>query len=374
MQEIREAVGQLLLVGFQGDGEAPPEAIRVALAEGSIGGVILFRRNVRDAEQVASLNEALHAAGATAVATPFVAVDQEGGRVVRLREPLTPVGPMRAVGQTRDQDLIARVSEVIATEIGALGFNLNFAPVLDVDTNPLNPVIGDRAFSSDPEEVARAAGAFLVGHLMSGVIPCGKHFPGHGDTLEDSHLGLPTLMLDEKRLHQVELHPFRRAVAAGFPMLMTAHIVLPVLDAFLPATLSAPIIGALLRGQMGFEGVVITDCLEMKAVAEHYTIEQMVELGLRAGVDIFLICHTEARWKRAFEHLCQLAQDNAEDRARIFESAARVRKLKADYLGTMPRPWTPSAKWREVLGSAQHRSVLARVGALEQPGVDPTEA
>lgn len=374
MNKLQQAVGQLLLVGFPGDTTEPPESIRQCLADGSIGGVILFRRNVRDIDQVIQLTESLHAAASTAILPPFIAVDQEGGRVVRLRDPLTAIPPMRAVGQTRNQDLIAKVSEVIATEIGAVGFNLNFAPVLDVDTNPLNPVIGDRAFSDDPEKVAQASGAFLVGHLMSGVIPCGKHFPGHGDTLVDSHFGLPIVEHDEARLNRIELHPFRRATKAEFPMLMTAHIIMPALDPELPATLSKPIIQDLLRKKIGYQGVVITDCLEMAAVAENYEIEEMVERGLYAGVDIFLICHTEDRWRRAFTHLCKLAETDQEAHRRIFESAERVRKLKEESLGSITRPWIPEKNWRDVLGCPEHRAILDRVQNSIAPGIDPTEA
>ncbi|MFU8806950.1 MAG: beta-N-acetylhexosaminidase, partial [Bradymonadaceae bacterium] len=347
MHNIRQAVGQLLLVGFPGADPEPPPSVTAALEAGEIGGVILFRRNVADVDQVAALNAAVHHAARGAIASPFVAVDQEGGRVVRLREPLTPLPTMRAAGAKNDPDLVVRLSEVIATELSALGFNLNFAPVLDVDTNPDNPVIGDRAFATTPERVARYGGAFLIGHLMAGVVPCGKHFPGHGDTLVDSHLGLPRLMHDMERLDEIELLPFRMAVQAGIPMIMTAHISLPALDAFHPATMSRKIIGDLLREDIGYDGIVITDCLEMKAVSEQYEIEEMVELSLMAGVDIFLICHTEEKWKRAFEHLCALAEKDDAARERIFESARRVQKLKEDFWGKLPRPWQPIEGWRE---------------------------
>jgi beta-N-acetylhexosaminidase len=372
--DLRQAVGQLLLVGFQGAESSPPEAITEALSDGEIGGVILFRRNVADVDQVATLNQALHGAAAGAVAPPFIAVDQEGGRVVRLREPLTPLPTMRAAGQKHDPNLIVRLSEVIATELSALGFNLNFAPVLDVDTNPDNPVIGDRAFDTTPERVARLGGAFLIGHLMAGVAPCGKHFPGHGDTLVDSHLGLPKLMHDMERLDKIELLPFRMAIQAGIPMLMTAHILLPILDAFHPATMSRHIIGDLLRTQMRYDGIVITDCLEMKAVADRYEIEEMVELCLMAGVDIFLICHTEDKWRRAHRHLVALGERDEQARARIYESAARVVKLKTDFWGNLPRPWQPLDGWNEVLGCEEHRQVVAMVDGGYTHGVDPTEA
>jgi beta-N-acetylhexosaminidase len=372
---IRQAVGQLLVVGFEGATEEPPEAIAEALECGHIGGVILFRRNVDTVEQVLALNERVHQLAAGAPEAPFVAVDQEGGRVVRLKDPLTPIPPMRAVGDARDGRLVAEVSEVIATEIGALGFNLNFAPVLDIDTNPLNPIIGDRAFGVDPESVVRAAGAYLLGHHTAGVIPCGKHFPGHGDTLLDSHKDLPTLKHDMDRLNRVELEPFRRTVGADIPMLMTAHMMLPALDAEHPATLSEAVIDGLLRKELGYDGVVITDDLEMKAVAERYDIDEMVRLGLRAGIDIFLVCHTEAKWQRAFETLVELATNDEDDLVRVLQAAERVRRLKRTMLGNQRRPWRAYEGWQTLLGCEEHRQTMARVSwEPDEELVDPTEA
>lgn len=365
---LRQAAGQLLCVGFQGT--SLPEPVRDALATGTIGGVILFRRNVENPPQVAALNQEIHAAAATAIAPPFVAVDQEGGRVARLRDPLTPIPPMRELGNAGDPRLVTDVSEVMATEISALGFNLNFAPVLDVDTNPANPVIGDRAFSNDPEVVAKMGGAFVLGHTTCGVVPCGKHFPGHGDTDTDSHLELPVLNHDEARFESVELVPFRRLIDTGIPMLMTAHIQVPALDTVHPATLSHAVMTRLLRDEMGYNGVVVTDDLEMKAVADRYEVEEMIELGLRAGVDLFLICHTQALWERAYGHLLTLGQ-NPHDRARILESANRIMRLKDDYLASWPRPWA-AGDYAAELGAQAHRDILARV-ATKDVGIDPTE-
>lgn len=366
--ELSQAVGQLLVVGFEGDAEEAPEPIQRSLREGTIGGVILFRRNISGVEQVVSLVESVHAASQESGAgrlglAPWVAVDQEGGRVVRLREPLTQIPPMGVVGKRCRPDQIASLSEVMATELAALGFNLNFAPVLDVNTNPENPVIGDRAFSSDAWEVAQAGGAFLLGHVMSGVVPCGKHFPGHGDTLQDSHKVLPVVGHDEDRLKRIELVPFMKAVEASYPMLMTAHVLVPALDRQYPATLSHAIIKGLLRDRMGYQGVVVSDCLEMKALADGYEIEEMVELAIRAGVDMFLICHTELKWRRAHAHLVELARQNELDRFRVVTAANRIAKLKRVMLGTIPMPWKRSEDWQHVLGCAEHRErILTMLG------------
>lgn len=373
-EDIRAAVGQLLVVGFEGRGPQAPPAIRSALASGQISGVILFRRNVDSVEQVASLNEDIHQSALACGDAPFVCVDQEGGRVVRVREPLTPIPPMRDVGARADRRLVAAVSEAIATEVGALGFNVNFAPVLDVDTNPANPVIGDRAFGADPDRVARCAGAYLLGHHTAGVIPCGKHFPGHGDTALDSHVALPTVGHDRRRLDEVELVPFRRMIAADIPMLMTAHIMVPALDTQHPATLSRAVIGGLLREEMGYEGVVVSDDLEMKAVSERYDVEEMLERGLRAGVDLFLICHTEAKWRRGFDHLVSRAQQDPQLLLHVLQAAERVRKLKRTYLGNLRRPWRRYPHWRDLLGHADHREAMRRAGPEPaEAGPDPTE-
>jgi beta-N-acetylhexosaminidase len=371
---LEQDLGQLLVVGFPEAPERAPDFILDALEAGDISGTILFRRNVAEIEQVAALCESLHAAVPSELPPPFVALDQEGGRVVRLREPLTRIPPMRLVGLDRNADRAARIAEVVATEVATVGFNFNFAPVLDVDTNPDNPVIGDRSFGSDPALVARLGGAWALGHTMAGVIPCGKHFPGHGDTLQDSHLSLPTITHDRARLDAIELVPFKSAVKTNIASLMTAHIVVSSLDPVYPATLSSAIIQGLLRDEMGYNGVVVSDCLEMKAVADMFEIEELVERSLMAGVDLFLICHTEEKWRRARKHLLARAAEDEKVAARITESAARVRALKQRYLGSWPRPWARQQDWREVLGSTLHREELAALSHAADVGVDPTEA
>lgn len=372
---IEQAAGQLLIIGFKGDGTSPPEFVTQALEQSTIGGVILFRRNVKDIDQIVALNTHLHQAASSAPMRPFICVDQEGGRVVRLREPLTPIGPMRQLGDVKQMRVVSDIAEVIGTELQVTGFNVNFAPVLDVDTNPNNPVIGDRAFSDDPEKVTRLGAAFTMGHIMAGVIPCGKHFPGHGDTDLDSHLALPTLLHDNKRLNKVELHPFNRMVRAKIPMLMTAHVVVTAVDPVYPATLSPEMINGILREKIGFDGVVVSDCLEMKAVSEFAPIEELVERGVRAGVDLFLICHTREKWARAHAHLVKVAGEDEAFRDMIYASLKRIATLKEDFLGNMPNPWTPAEGWRDVLGCQMHRDIVARgPWQTTSEGVDPTES
>jgi beta-N-acetylhexosaminidase len=356
MSTLAEDAGQCLLVGFQGTTE-PPQALATALREQTVGGAILFSRNITgDWEELAALNAALDACRPADGTPIFIAVDQEGGRVRRVKGPgVTAIPPMLAVGDTGDRELAAKIGEVIATELAAVGFNLNFAPVLDIWTHPENSVIGDRAFGREPNIVAEMAGALTVGHYVAGVCPCGKHFPGHGDTIADSHYELPVLAHTPEELAKRELIPFQRAIKGGIPMIMTAHILMPAIDAVHPITLSRAGLTGLLRDKLGFEGVIVSDDLEMKAVADRYEIEEVVELGLGAGVDVFLICHTQELWLRAHAALVRLGERESWARDAITASAGRVRALKDRYL---PTPvFTPGMLAME-LATAEHREIV----------------
>lgn len=313
--------GQLLCVGFEG--LEPSNELLDRIAEGKIGCVILFSRNIRDPQQLASLTAQLLQL-APQEAPLLLAIDQEGGCVQRLRSPWTEWPTMRSVGEKNDLDTTAEVARSIARELRDLGIGLDFAPVVDVDTNPNNPIIGDRSFSTDPKRVAAHAKTFIRAMQSAGVAACAKHFPGHGDTVVDSHLALPTLAHRLERLQSVELVPFRAAVEAGVASIMTAHILYPALDAEFPATLSYPIL-QILRKELGYDGVVFSDDLEMKAVAEHYSLEDQVLRSLHAGVDALLVCKSQELWLRALEIL------EAAPPALLRDPLRRVRALKARY-------------------------------------------
>ncbi|MCB9533088.1 MAG: beta-N-acetylhexosaminidase [Myxococcales bacterium] len=350
---LREAAGRMLVAGF--DGPALPAHVAAALTERRLGGVILFRRNVEEPTQVADLNEQVF--GAARGFIPLVSVDQEGGRVQRIRSPATVLPPMATVGRTGDVELAVRLGQLIGDELDALGFNLDFAPVADTFTNPDNGVIGDRAFGSDPELVGRMAGALALGLTLSGIVPCAKHFPGHGDTLLDSHTDLPRVDHPLDRLRAVELRPFQALFRADLPMVMTAHLLIPAIDAEHPFTLSARGVGGLLREHAGYRGVVVSDDLEMRAVADRYAVEEMMVLGVEAGVDLFLICHTRERWEAAFEALVANAERSAAFRDRVEASAARLAKLEHDYL----RPWQRPDDIEARLGTAEHAALIAEI-------------
>ncbi|MET0406125.1 MAG: beta-N-acetylhexosaminidase, partial [Cystobacter sp.] len=269
----------------------------------------------------------------TRAGRPFIlSVDQEGGRVARLRgAPFTNLPSMRALGQRQDLELLERVGRLLAHELRAVGFDWDFAPVLDVDTHPDNPVIGDRSFSGNPHDVARMGVALARGLEAGGVASCGKHFPGHGDTTTDSHLTLPRLPHSLERLREVELVPFQAFAQAGLSSLMTAHVLFDALDSKVPATMSPRVLQGLLREELGFDGVLVSDDLEMKAIAEHYSVEEAAVQGTLAGVDLFLVCHQVDVQRRAIEALVRAVESGRVPRARIDEAHRRLARLEARF-------------------------------------------
>jgi beta-N-acetylhexosaminidase len=342
--------GQLLLVGFEGK-TAPPELLE-RIADGRIGGVVLFARNLGEPLEIVALTSALHAA-APAGPPLIVALDQEGGRVQRVKAPLPHWPPMARLGAADDEALSQAVGRAFGDELEALGFNVDFAPVLDVHTNPHNPAIGDRAFASEPERAARHALAFWRGLEAAGVRGCGKHFPGHGDTATDSHLELPRVDRDLETLERVELLPFARAAEAGMPMLMTAHVVYPQVDPQ-PATLSERWLSSILRGELGFRGVVVSDDLDMKAIAAHFDLASAVVSSLRAGVDCFLACRDPRIQSLAEAALERSAGEDAAVARCLEQSLARMQELRATLVG----PAEPGAFER--LPLAEHHALAER--------------
>src|SRR5512133_977618 len=286
----------LLCVGFHGKTPSPEV---LELIRRGVSGVILFSRNVESAEQVAELTAALKRAAGRPL---LVAIDQEGGRVARLRAPqgFTELPPMRAIGAVGEDRLAFEVGALLGRELRAVGIDQDYAPVVDVDTNPANPVIGDRSFSRDPAVVARLGAALARGLQSAGVAGCAKHFPGHGDTSQDSHKDLPRLPHARARLDEVELLPFRALATAGVASVMTAHVVFEALDPRRPATL-APEVMRLLREEAGFQGCAVSDDLEMKAVAEHFPLEEAAPGAILAGVDALLVCHRADVQHRAID-------------------------------------------------------------------------
>ncbi len=316
-------------------------------------GVILFGRNAPDLPALQTLCRELHC---LPLAPPLlIAIDHEGGRVQRLGPPFTLFPPTARLGQSGSLSLAERVGEAMGRELQAAGIDWNFAPVLDVLGRPDNPVIGDRAFSSQPDRVARMGGALIGGLRRGGMIPCGKHFPGHGSTDADSHTSLPRVDKTFEELAQSDLVPFRRAIAARVESLMTAHVLYPALDPQFPATLSPAILTGLLRQKLGYRGVVLTDDLEMGAIADHFPIGEAAWRTLAAGADLLLICHS---WEQAWE--ARRGCEEALSRGllspkRLKEADHRIRLLKKNHFRSYPQP-SPSC-----IGSPEHQKLVAEI-------------
>ncbi|TMB24721.1 MAG: beta-N-acetylhexosaminidase [Deltaproteobacteria bacterium] len=375
MDEFERQGARCVFVGIKGTTPAPAE---LELVRRGVGGVILFARNVAEPAQVAELTRNLKAA---APGPLLICVDQEGGRVQRLRPPHWTAWPsMRRLGEIDQRGgldgmsgtaIAERMGEMIASELAACGIDVDFAPVMDVDTNPDNPVIGDRSFSRDPRRVARLGVALAQGLERSGVASCAKHYPGHGDTSQDSHLTLPRLAHDEKRLWEVELVPFVAAARAGIASLMTAHVRFETFDR-LPATLS-PVALRLLRRDVGFRGCCISDDLEMRAISDIWGVPDAAELSITAGCDAVLVCHTLQHQHDAIDAIARGARAGPLPRERLAEAASRMETLQKF---ARPASAIDASSASVAVAAPAHRQFAARLleaaARIEQP-IDPTE-
>ena len=357
VRELRRHVGRLAIVGFRGH-TVPPD-LRALVAEFDLGGVIYFSRNVVEPRQLAELSREI---AALARDWPlWISVDQEGGRVARLRTPFTEWPPVATLGRSGDAALAGRFAAALAAELTAVGINLDYAPVLDVHTNPANAVIGDRALSDRPDEVARL-GVVLVETLQAaGIAACGKHFPGHGDTREDSHHELPLLDHDRRRLDAIELQPFRRAIAADVASIMVAHLGLPAIDAERPTSLAPAVVQTLLKDALGFAGMVVSDDLGMQAVSATRPLPVAAVDALVAGCDAVLLCDSSIDDQvRALEAIIHAAESSALTHTRIADAMARQQRTKARFLAGPPaRPDLA------VIGCAAHQAVAREMGAWQ---------
>ncbi len=353
-----EQVGQLFMVGIPQPTLDPPT--RRLLFDLRPGGVILFGRNYSDPETLAALCQQLH--GLNPANPPLIAIDHEGGRVHRLAAPFTHFPPARRLlqnGSLQPVKAAYRVGQAMGRELRAVGIDLNFAPVLDVLTNPANSVIGDRAFSAQPQQVAALGSALARGLREAGVIPCGKHFPGHGATHLDSHQDLPTDERAASRLEQTDLLPFRHLCAEQIEMLMTAHIVYPAFDPGRPASLSGPIITGMLRQRLGFDGVVVSDDLEMGAIVRHGNVEQAAVEALVAGTDLLLVCQTTELAARARNACLHALRTGLLSRQRLADAASQIAALKQ-------KARHERAASRRVIGCAAHRRLAQELAGTDK--------
>ena len=317
MSELERLAAACIFPGFEGP--RVPEWIRRWLGDG-LGGVVLFGWNVESSDQLRALAASLKACREDVL----IAIDEEGGDVTRLEVATGSSYPGNAaLGAVDDVQLTEQVAAAIAGDLLAVGINLDLAPVADVNTNPLNPVIGIRSFGADSEQVARHVGAFVRGLQGAGVAACAKHFPGHGDTVEDSHLELPVVA----SLEDGALAPFRAAIDAGVQAIMTAHIVVRSLGEA-PATMNREILHRLLREDLSFDGVVLTDALEMRAISDTVGVEEGAVRAIAAGADAVCLGHDlfDESVRRVSDGLVGAVRSGRLPEIRLVEAAARVRR------------------------------------------------
>jgi beta-N-acetylhexosaminidase len=364
-RSLRHEIGQLLMAGFAGP-ELPVE-LRSLAQEFSLGGVVFFARNVEDAEQVAEVAQQI--AALPGPLPPWVSVDQEGGRVARFRRGFTEWPPMATLGRSGDPALARRFAKALAAELRAVGITLDFAPVLDIFTNPKNTVIGDRALAENAATVA-ALGVAIIEELQgAGLAACGKHFPGHGDTLADSHHDLPYVEHDPERLRAVEFEPFRAAIKADVASLMTCHVLVPSIDEERPGTLSPKIVQGLLRDELGFQGLVFTDDMEMKAIAARWPVPRAAVQAVAAGCDAVLVCSGNYDLQaETLEALVKAVEQEEIPYKRVEQALTHQRAAKERFLLNARLPATPRAsatstrgRLREVVGSETHQAIAAEM-------------
>ena len=337
---LKEKIGQLFMCGFEGT--TPSNEIVDLIQNYYIGGVIYFSRNITNTKQVFQLSNSLQELSLKSTSIPLtVSIDQEGGMVARIIHDVTLSPGNMALGSTRNIDYTKKLASIVGEELRLLGINMNFAPCIDVNNNPKNPVIGVRSYGENPQLVSEFGIAAVEGYQNSNISAVVKHFPGHGDTNVDSHLGLPIIPHSIDRLVHLELMPFQQTIQQNVDAVMVAHVAFPAIDeAIVPSTLSETIVTDLLRKKLNYNGVVMTDCMEMKAIIDHYGIEEAAILAIEAGNDLVLVSHTYERQKAAIEAVEKAVENGRISIDRINESVDRLLKLKSKReLATWEKDW-----------------------------------
>jgi beta-N-acetylhexosaminidase len=363
-----EKVGQQFIIGIQGTELTPDE--KEFLIKYNIGGVVLFDRNLKTPEQIHALTTELHSLRhQTKDKTPLlISVDMEGGRVHRLKDPFTRWPALGNVGKIGSSSLAFRFALSMGEELRAFGFNLDYAPCLDVFSNPKNVLIGDRSLSTDPQVVTQLATALVRGYIKSGVIPCAKHFPGHGSTEIDSHFDLPVSNETLKNLDDSQsLEPFKKVFRSRCDLVMTAHIHFKKIDPEWPATLSPIFLQQILRDVMKYKGLIITDDLDMKALAKYYPRDTIPVQALLAGANLLLYCNEPASPVKALNSIAQAIKTKKLPISIIESNYSAILAFKKKHLSAPYEPF-PLAKAMEIISRPEHKefAVAIKTGEVEK--------
>lgn len=324
-----EKVGQMVVVGL--DGYTVDENARKMVTDYNVGGFIILGENVKNSSQLLGLVNNLKSLNSKNSTPLFIAVDGEGGNISRMPTEFHRIPTNRVIGNTGNYEFAFEIGRVVAYQLKSFGFNMDLAPVMDINSNPKNPVIGDRSYGTNPDIVSRMGVKNMNGIQSENMISVLKHFPGHGDTSVDSHVGLPLVTNNLSRLESFELLPFEEGIINGADAVMTAHILLPKLDPDNPATMSKTILTNVLRNSLKFNGVIITDDMTMGAIVKNYNIGEAAVKSINAGSDLILVCHGNENRVRVIEALRKAAENGTIPMRRIDESVYRILKLKQKY-------------------------------------------
>lgn len=358
--------GQLMIIGIQGKSLSEDE--KKFIINNNISGIILMGRNCESPKQVHDLCTEIQSLRfhMPDKAPLFIGIDMEGGRVQRLKSPFTLWPPAKKIGELDNASISFLFSQKMGMELKSVGINLNFAPCVDIFSNPHNTVIGDRALGTDPEQVGKHASALVRGYIKSEIIPCVKHFPGHGNTLIDSHEDLPTEDAELKRLEDFELIPFKRSFKARVEMCMTSHILFPKIDSKYPVTLSEIFIKKVLKEANRFRGLVITDDLDMKALTKNYSPDQIPILAMKAGCDLLLYCNEPLSPPRALEALIEATAQGVLDNNHLEQVANKIIAFKKEKI-TNPDPMTYEEA-SKIVGCDEHQKIAeaVRLGVIPE--------
>lgn len=364
---MKKEFGQLVFIGLEGTDLKSHEAD--FMTQNNIGGVTLFGRNVKTPEQIHRLCTDLYNLKdkMPSKMPPFIAIDMEGGRVHRLKAPFTQWPSIAKVGALDSTSVAFKFANFMGAELRAMGINIDFSPCVDVLTNPDNVLIGDRSFGSDPEFVAKMASAIVRGYIKAGVVPCAKHFPGHGNTIIDSHEDLPVEDVDLKTLEERELIPFKKTFRARMDLVMTAHILYKKIDSEYPATLSPAILQKILRQDLRYRGLVISDDLDMKALTRNYSREEIPALALQAGCDILLYCNEFDSPPICLEAMDKALRDKKVKESQLDESYKKIIELKKEFaVDCAPLPMKEAS---QIIGHPDH----LRLAKSIQDGILPED-
>lgn len=365
MMSINELIGQHILIGISGETLTNQE--KKFIIENNISGIVLFARNCIEPKQIRDLCAEIQSLRHKMKdrAPLFIGIDMEGGRVHRLKPPFTQWPALKKIGDLNAPTVAFYFAQRMGVELLSVGINLDFAPCLDVYTNPKNVVIGDRAVSNDAHQVEKMASALIRGYIKSGIISCAKHFPGHGNTLIDSHEELPIEESDRTRLDTVELLPFRKALKSRVDMVMTSHILFKKIDPKWPVTLSEVFLQQILRGDLRYRGLIITDDLGMKAMSKHYDKEQIPVRAIQAGADLLLYCNEPESPPLAIESLMAAIAQGQLTKNDFTATHKKILEVKKTKILNPDPPPIESAM--EIIGCEEHHYLADCIRNGEMP-------